>query len=248
MVGFEKQSFPVLEAGTGSKIVIMLHGVFSNMHESGRFDRQSELHVSNGYRTARFDHQAHGDRNTQSQTFRIPNMIRDFYDVYKRFEGMSEINLVASSFGASIFLIASHCFKDMQFRRVVLLNPVTDYKTLLLKPITPQMQCVFSDSFWEEVNQNGSREALNGIVFDQYNYVEFSILEPKRYIGELGENTLVIHGTDDTAVSYEECKENFLQNSAVSFEPIKGADHAFTDEKSESTSFKLIKSWIGRGN
>ena len=61
---------------------------------------------------------------------------------------------------------------------------------------------------------------------------------------DFAEDMLVIHGTADEIIPYEEAYA-FADNNLVEFVPVEGADHRFRDPKKMEIAMKAILEFFG---
>ena len=113
------------EKRTGHSVVVLAHGIFSNKDERGRFIRQAKLHVKNGSKVIRFDSRGHGESPVPSKEVTVAGMIIDFQSVlgYAKSIATGSLFVVASSFGASVFLLYLQTLAKIIPDRIVFLNP-----------------------------------------------------------------------------------------------------------------------------
>lgn len=236
------------ENKTNADAVILAHGIFSNKDERGRFVRQAELHTQKGCEVIRFDFRGHGEHPMTSKEVTIGGMIIDFQSVLKYAKSMTNGRLfvVASSFGASILLLYLQTLKKIRPDRIVLLNPVIDYRATLLEAILPWGKGLFNEAGYKELEQTGYITLEEDFKMKAEMVIEMSILRPYDLFKILDIPTRVIHGDKDSKVPYSITREYSLLSSYVDFQTIAGADHAFKPEADERKSFDLILDWLYR--
>ena len=226
--------------------VVLVHGIFSNKDEDGRFIRQAQLLSSNGFRVWRFDFRGHGNHPVRPRDLSISGMLIDLKSVLKYVsENHSQpISIVASSFGASITLLYLQTQDAISIKKLVLLNPVVEYKLTFLHPLKQQMRELFTSEKWLELKATGYICPLPDFCIPESLIIEMQLVRPFRTFDKLDIPTRVVHGSEDTAVSYELAMAYSLRSPNVDFQIIKGADHAFVEKKYESESFALILDWL----
>src|SRR5262249_40158917 len=154
------------------------------------------------------------------------------------------IYVVASSFGASIFLLAQLYSEMPHVQRAALLNPVTDYDDTFYTHASGELASIFSVDAWEKVHTVGSVEVVLGKHLSRRMAVEFRTLRPYLGFERLRMRTLVLHGTADSSVSFSLTKMNAARGDKVKFVAIEGADHAFVTPAEERETFRLIREWL----
>jgi len=226
--------------------VVLLHGIFTNKDESGRFVRQADFLVRNGFRVFRFDFRGHGKHPMKSGEITISGMIIDLKSVleYIAAKYRERILVSASSFGASVLLLYLQTNSKIKPEKMVLLNPVVDYKLTFLKPTTSETKKIFSESVFRELDRQGYIVPIEGFHISEEMIIEMELFRPYKAFYSLTIPTRVIHGNKDTSVPYEITMAHALQSDYVDFRIIEGADHAFIPKEYENQSFLLILEWL----
>src|SRR5262249_2801684 len=150
--------------------------IFSDKEEDGRYPRQAAVHESDGRRTLRFDWQGHGQHPVPFVDASISGNVDDLQTVLdyvaSKHQGQP-IYVVASSFGASIFLLAQLYSEMPHVQRAALLNPVTDYDDTFYTHASGELASIFSVDAWEKVHTLGSVEVVLGKHLSRRMAVEF---------------------------------------------------------------------------
>lgn len=229
-------------------IVILAHGIFSDKDERGRFIRQAKLHVERGSESIRFDFRGHGEHSLPSRDVTVCGMILDFKSVldYAKSRTKGRLFVVASSFGASILLLYLQTANKSRPSRIVLLNPVVDYKATLLEATLPWGKGLFNEAGFEELERTGFITLEEGFRMKAEMVTELDLLRPYETFKTLSIPTRVIHGNKDSKVPYSVTRKHAMTSSYVDFQTITGADHAFKPIAHERTSFDLILDWLYR--
>jgi pimeloyl-ACP methyl ester carboxylesterase len=232
-------------------IAVMLHGIFGEKNEDGRFTRLAQVLSQKNIASVRFDYSGHGDHSYESRRFSIANALADVTDMMNhvaKHHGSQELYIIASSFGASLALLYLRLEGAYIPKKMVLLNPVTDYVATFLKPMCKQMKEIFSAERLSTVYRNGEATfpGVEGAPFilTLPFIIEMHLYRPFETFHDLDIPTLVIHGDNDTAVPYAITRDQALQSPAVTFETIRGADHAFVEPEHEKRSFQLTGDFL----
>jgi pimeloyl-ACP methyl ester carboxylesterase len=233
--------------GPSRGVVVMAHGIFTDKTENGRYTRQAEIHHRLGYRTLSFDLQGHGDHPVSSANSTIAGNVSDFDSVLRFAQANMgpHVRVVASSFGGSIFLLHLMTRRPVEFERVLLLNPVTDYTDTFLHPTKGELKDGFSSANWERLFSVGFMEPVPGFRLSRKFGIELLTLMPYFGFDFLDVPTLIVHGSKDESVSCEVTRSNSLRSSLAQFHVIEGADHAFAANWEERASFTAIERWFG---
>lgn len=229
--------------------ILMLHGIFANKHESGRFDKYSELLNKNGYVTYRYDHRGHGNNPIDSSKMSIVDTVIDFVNIVSHInrENSNNLNLIASSYGAGIYLLALQNSKRLPLKKVLLLNPVVDFQSTFVNPLGEQLKEVFSKTNVLELENGNYIIGPNNTKITPSFFKELQLLYPYLSIPMLDNFTTVIHGSKDTAVSFDVCKSRIETNTSVDFIEIENANHAFREPESELQIFNTLSKIFPNG-
>lgn len=226
--------------------VVMTHGIFSTKDENGRYPRQARIHHDQGRRTVRFDWQGHGDHPIDFELSSVAGNVDDLQTVfdYATVTWADPLYIVASSFGASIFLMHRMLPDVHDVRRALLLNPVTDYRHTFYSAVGGELADHFGEQTWQQVWKNGRAELLPGKTMSRRLGIELLTETPYLGFTHLRIPTLVVHGTADASVSSEVTERNAGRSANVRFEAVEGADHAFAADWEERATFRLIRDWF----
>lgn len=225
---------------------IMVHGIFSDRDEHGRYIRQAALHNAAGRRTIRFDWQGHGRHPVSFLESSIAGNVDDLQSVidFCEREWGDDLSIVASSFGGAIFLLHQQTPSRRNFSKVVLLNPVTDFRHTFYDHVGGELMEEFSAKNWEQVFSHGQVTLLPGKTMSRRLAVELLTLKPYLGFDNLESPTMVLHGSADTSVSSELTRINSARSKLVTFREIPGANHAFASPWEEKETFSLIRQWF----
>jgi uncharacterized protein len=229
--------------------VLFVHGIFSEKTEDGRFSRLAAELASDGLNSWQFDYVGHGDSHRHSRDFTVASAIADFLMVaqaHRRAVGSLSRFLIASSFGGSVVLLAAVArhLADLGYDRVVLLNPVSDYRSSFLEPFGPQMQEIFTLEALRKIRAAGEAEVQPGFTLGLPALVEFELLHPADGFRLLDGPTLLLQGDQDTAVSHDVVLHHSSASPFVEFHTIHGASHAFTEPQFERATFDMMRTFL----
>lgn len=254
----ERTSFPngarvipaiVCEPSSIQRGALLVHGIFSEKDEDGRFIRLASRLGENATASLRFDFIGHGESQESSEEFTVAAALADFQiaaqEYATRFASVPR-SLVASSFGGSIVLLAAQAglLSALGIDRIVLLNPVTDYRSSFLEPFGEQMQEIFTPEALAQIRSKGAAEVADGFVLSLAVLLEFALLDPGRGFEKLDAPTLVLQGDKDTAVAHDVVKRHASSSSIARFETIEDAAHAFVEPKHEERVFSAVVDFL----
>jgi pimeloyl-ACP methyl ester carboxylesterase len=239
-------------ADTTKSAVIMLHGIFSEKTEDGRYNRLAAKLATAGLASWRFDFTGHGDDLLNSRDFSVAAALADFSIVAERHRLANPqvpCSVVASSFGGSIVLLAAAAgrLSELNFERYVLLNPVTNYINSFLEPFGAQMKDVFKPSVLEKIRSTGEAEIQPRFILSLPTLYEFKLLKPADGFSNLEASTLVLHGDRDTAVCHDTVRADSTSSDLVDFRTVRDATHAFTEPHAERLTFDLTTAFLTEG-
>lgn len=220
------------------KIVIFAHGLTVDKTDEGIFIRAEKgLHQA-GISTLRFDFRGHGDSSGVPETdVTISGELTDLSTVvdFAKIQGFTQIGLAGASFGGSIAALYAGKFPQ-NIKALLLANPVIDYQTAFLKPLTPWGRRQFKNLNQrldrDKVIKIGSRNfRLGKRLFD-----EMIAYSPGDSLSTYDGALAVVHGTNDSKIDFDSIQEIFLQlsNPQKIFTQIEQADHGFHVEPFET--------------
>jgi uncharacterized protein len=228
------------------KLVVMLHGIFSDKDERGRFIRLADRLVSRGCNVLRVDFRGHGEHSIRDKDTTISGMVVDVSATldFVRKQQPKELSVIASSFGASVLLLYFQSLYAGSIDRLVLLNPVVDYRATMLEATLEWGKNLFSQAGYDELRKTGYITLEEGFKMKVEAVVEMSIFRPYETFNRLTIPTLVLHGDHDSKVPYNVTKSAVEKCPCVTFHTIHGAEHAFKTEEHERETFELTTDWI----
>ncbi len=178
----------------------------------------------------RFDFRAHGDSEGRQEDLTICGIVNDIRAArahVREATGNEHVDLIGASFGGGISAFFAARYPEL-LRRLVLLNPLLDYKKRL----------VDDKPYWSEdrISKQAGRELTKqGFLFHNPSFKlgrpllnEVFYVQPHRALAEVKAPTLFVHGTADTFVSVESTREALKSMQApTSLIEVEGAQHGF---------------------
>ncbi|MES2676178.1 MAG: alpha/beta fold hydrolase [Pseudomonadota bacterium] len=228
------------------QMVLMLHGIFSNHTENGRYDRLANALNNAGFNTLNFDFRGHGESNFSTQEFSISGAINDLQAVIKTLQedGYKYVQLIASSFSACIAILANAIAQKNTIVSIAFLNPVVDlYNTVLLAK-SENNNPYFNPAIINNIFLNGSAILENGFVVSSQFFHELSFIKPYDFIQHLRIPTIVFHGTADEKVDFKISTTHFIKATNCKIVLIDEATHAFKDPDKEKIVFDGLVEWV----
>ena len=243
----EHNIFLIVDTKDGNKKVsILLHGIFTDKREKGRFDRLSSKLVEEGSDVIRFDFRGHGESNLSSTNFNVSGALTDLIYIINNLEEnkYDEINLVGSSFGGSIALLYFNTNQHKKIDRLILLNPVVNYSSTFINPELKWGKEIFSEENVKLIYKNGKGLVMNNFEASLDFYNQLQLINPEQCIENIDIPTLVFHGTIDDKVPCKLTINAYKNVPNAKLEIIEGAGHAFKEEKYETYVHEKIVRWI----
>lgn len=236
-----------VDAGPQSKrACILAHGIFVARSENGRFDRLAERLATHGISSLRMDLSGHGQSEIPSLESTVASMTDDMAYTYDYLGGLDakDIDIVASSFsGALLSLLCGNAYGP-RFSRVVLLNPVLDFKNVFVEAEMPEMAEIFSAEHIASAFRSGSFFPVPHFQMSRGFLTELMTMDVPKAYQEFGARHLVIHGTADELVSFKHTRQIVKNNRRATWRVVEGAKHAFNTEQAEAEAHKMVLDWL----
>jgi pimeloyl-ACP methyl ester carboxylesterase len=232
---------------TSNSVTLMAHGIFTDKHEKGRFDRLSNKLNLSGFDVLRFDFRGHGESPMESTTFTVLGALNDYLSALDWcFNEYDNVNVVGSSFGGSVVLLERLFNLKKKIRKIVLLNPVIDYQGTFTDAILDWGKEIFSKKHISELMEFGKSNIINDFIASKDFYIQLSILFPYLAIEKIDIPSLVFHGTKDDKVPISFAKKYFVGNVNVKLDVVEGAGHAFKEEVYENYVYYSAVDWVAK--
>jgi pimeloyl-ACP methyl ester carboxylesterase len=221
----------VLPSTVHGPAVVLVHGGGVTREEGGFYARLAAALAEAGLASLRFDFRAHGESEGRGEDLTISavaNDIRAAVSYVRDVTGSGLVDLIGASFGGGIsaFFTARH---PGQIRRLVLFNPLLDYKKRFIDDKPDWDSDQISEQAGQELAAQGflthsptfrlGRALLNEVFF----------LSPRQALTEVTVPVLLVHGTRDTFVPIESSREAARQitRTQAPLIEIDGAQHGF---------------------
>lgn len=232
--------------GCNDRTCLILHGIFTTRHESGRFERLAERLANAGISSIRIDLAGHGDNPIKSDETSVSKMMCDIYETLQWLNnnGYRTIDVIASSFSGALLSLLAKALSGLDVDKLVMLNPVLDFDSVFINAERNEMRDVFNDSAIRGAWLNGMFEPVPGYFMSREFLADLSSMDVARAYKLLNKKHLVIFGTEDELVSFETAKNIVGTNSNASWYEIDGAVHAFMDPKHEIIAHSKTIEWL----
>lgn len=223
-----------------SKAIMLVHGLTADKDESGIFIELGEKLKENSFSVFRFDLRGHGESEGNSVNTTIKKELSDvdnaIHEVISK--GYTNIGLLGASFGGSITTLYA-VNNQNKLKCLCLWNPVLNFDHFFLNPISPwvkeqkeRIDKEFVERGWATI---GSRKFAIGKQL----VIEMKTLFPYKELKNITIPIIIIHGTKDTKVSFEDSKEYVRNLKSGTFIKIEGAEHGFHEESYQNQVINL---------
>lgn len=234
----------------GLGVVVLAHGITAEMDEGGMFVRLADRLAGVGWTVLRFSFRGHGGSGGTQRGVTVAGEMLDL-DAAVGWAaercGGGRLVLVASSFGAVPALLLSP-YLEGRLGAVVLWNPVLDVRRTFVEPELP----------WGLENFGPERQGLLGsrgfLVVDGEFELGRVLFEEFRYYGDAPVRSfvsgttpaLVVHGDQDTYVSYEVARDAAAARANCEFHTVVGSDHGFDSREREDEAIDVTARWLDK--
>lgn len=222
--------------------VVLIHGIFVDKNEEGSFTRLSENLSEEGFRTIRFDYSGHGEHKTKPEEMRFSSILLDTYRMieYANNTTDKEIHIVASSFGAGIYLSYLKLNKSIKPDRIVMWNPAANFSKTFIEPEGKKLKEIFSKKKIDDLYENGVKNfhPTMDFPFSLEFMMELELYKPYEELNNLNAPTRIVHGNKDEELPHEMVKEQSKKSSSIEFHTINGAKHGFPEKESEKEAIQ----------
>jgi pimeloyl-ACP methyl ester carboxylesterase len=209
--------------------VVLVHGGGVTREEGGFYTRLAAALAEAGLPSLRFDFRAHGASEGRGEDLTIAAVANDIGAAVTHVREMTDtgpVDLIGASFGGGISALftARH---PGQVRRLVLFNPLLDYKERFIDDKPDWDGDQISEQAGLKLTEQGflahsptfrlGRPLLNEVFY----------LSPRQALSELTVPVLLVHGTGDTFVPVESSRAVAGQIGGARLIEIDGAQHGF---------------------
>jgi pimeloyl-ACP methyl ester carboxylesterase len=211
--------------------VVLVHGGGVTREEGGFFARLASGLAESGQPSLRFDFRAHGESEGQGEDLTIAgvtNDIRAAVTHVREVTGSGPVGLIGASFGGGISAFFAAQYPD-QVRRLVLFNPLLDYKKRFIDDKPEWDGDQISEQAGQKLTTQGFLAHSPTFKLGRALLNEIFYLNPRQALSGLTAPTLLVHGTRDTFVPIESSRAAVGQITTAEARLIEidGAQHGF---------------------
>ncbi|MGW5440581.1 alpha/beta hydrolase [Nocardia asteroides] len=233
-------------ASTSRGAVLLVHGVTVDLDEGGgMFVRLSERLVAAGFDVLRFSFRGHGNSAGTSRGVTVAGECLDLQaaveEIRVRFPG--PLSIVAASFGAVATAISLPWLAD-SLHRLVLWNPVLDLNHTFLEPELDWGRVNFGADQRKHLETSGYLVVDGTFELGRVLFYEFASYRPIDHFVNSEVRALIVHGDQDSAVSYEIAAEAARSRPDTDLRTIVGSDHGFDSREREDEAIDATVDWL----
>lgn len=229
-------------------LLILAHGITTNKDEDGIYTRFARRMLAASFDSIRFDFRGHGDSAWKPIDVTACGEILDFMTVYDwaARQGYEGIHLLATSFGASIALLAVQTFDLSAVRSLVMWNPVINYRNTFIEATVEWGKEFFNQKAINElVHRPYTIIPETGFRFGPRMTVELLLLHPEEATKKLRVPFLIVHGGEDTMVPASDARRFWLAaKRRGQYVEVPGVDHGFEDQI--EFVYSVTENWLLR--
>ncbi len=217
------------------KLVLMLHGFGSNMHEKENYDILSKKLLDNNIDSLRFDYLGHGlsEGNTEDLTIEIA--MNEALTLLKKYPH-KKLYIVGTSYGGGLAALLT---EKIKVEKLVLWSPLIDAKNNVINPQNHFCKDFLGDEALKQIKEKGYATFGNtNIKFNMNTFNDAKKYDVKKVLLNYKGKVKIFHGTLDLVVPYKQSLE--LENKNINVELIENAVHCFYDENSKEVINKTV--------
>lgn len=208
------------------KVIILAHGLTVDKDEDGVFTNLSKKLCQNGFAVFRFDFRGRGESSGKQQDMTISNELIDLEFAFKlMLKDFEKIGLVGASFGGGIATL--YAAKNSNVKSLCLWNPVLNFDHTIFRPFLPWLKGKINSMLSDVKTKGWTTFKGSGYKLGIKLFVEMRKCKPFTFLDKIQIPTLIIHGTKDTKVPYDDSlnySKNLINGRLIT---IKNAEHGF---------------------
>jgi len=232
------------------KAIILAHGITGDKDEVGIFTDLANLLKRNNFAVFRFDFRAHGESTGRSVDMTITGEMEDVKAALNEVKnrGYKNIGLLGASFGGGISALFVSDYQT-EFKCLCLWNPTLNYYHCYLSPTKTSIR-KFKAHIKNEVAKQGWAYLYgNTFKIGKALLEEMKYLSPYKALKKIGIPTVIIHGTKDKSVPYEDSKKYINNLKGINeFVTIKGSGHGFHGQpystQAQTATLKFFQQYL----
>lgn len=210
---------------------VLVHGGGVTRAEGGFFVRLATGLASAGIGSLRFDLRGHGESEGRQEDLTLSSLVNDIRAAAEHVSSINGIdgaaNIVGASFGGGVSGYYAANYPE-RVRRLVLLNPLLNYKRRLVDEKPYWHNDRIDESAAQELATDGFLPRSLTFRLGRALLNEVFYLQPHRVLPDFQAPTLFIHGTRDTFIPVDSSRWAADQMKAPArLLEIEGSQHGF---------------------
>lgn len=225
--------------------VVQLHGINAERDEGGMFVRLADALCERGFRVLRFSFRGHGASAGTSRGVTIAGEMLDLEAAveYARSGTPGPLFIVAASFGAVSTCLSLPWLGDL-LSGLVLWNPVLDLRRTFLEPELPWGLENFNAESLDRLAQEGSLLLDGEFELGRTLFAEMAKYDPLAAFAGDSTPSLVIHGDQDSYVSFAIAQQAAEARADCAFHTVVGSDHGFDTREREDEAIAVTVDFL----
>lgn len=214
------------------KAIILAHGLNVDKDEEGIFVDLADLLAQNNFAVFRFDFRGRGESEGKSIDITLATEQSDLAAAHAKVQkaGFKTIGLLGASFGGgNATLFAANHLHDL--KALCLWNPCLNYDHILINPTLPWISARNEVRKKELHTQGWTIVGSRNFVMSKAIFDEMAKVYPYEALKKITIPTIIMHGTDDTYVPYEDSQKYTAHLTQGTFITIPKGKHGFKKPK-----------------
>lgn len=239
-----------LHTGTNCPIsgtVVLAHGITVDKDEGGMFLRLADGLARRGLTVIQFSFRGHGRSEGTQRGMTISGEMLDLQAIieFAVRAHPERLSLVAASFGAVPVSLSLPYLGD-QLQAMVLWNPVLDLCRTFVNPELPWGRQNFSHEQQRMLRSVGYLLVDDEFQMGRVLFDEMRLYRPVDCFIASAVPALVVHGDQDTYVSYDIARSAAAARRNCDFHTVRGSDHGFDTRDREDEAIRVTIDWLIR--
>lgn len=226
--------------------VLLVHGITVDMDEGGgMFVRLAQQLTTAGFDVVRFSFRGHGESGGTPHGVTIAGECLDLQSAvaFTRGRFAGPLSIVAASFGAVSTALSLRWLAG-DLHSLVLWNPVLDLRHTFLEPELPWGKDNFGPAGQHQLLDRGFLTVDGEFELGRMLFVEFERYQPLDDLLANSVETLIVHGNQDAAVSYDIAADVARRRPHTVLHTVEGSDHGFDGRAREDEAIAATVQWL----
>ncbi|WP_281292711.1 alpha/beta hydrolase [Kitasatospora viridis] len=226
--------------------MVQAHGIAADLDEGGMFERLAESLVAAGFTVLRFSFRGHGESEGSQRGITISGELLDLQAALDRAqdeEAGAPLFVIAASFGAVATCLSLRWLSG-KLAGLVLWNPVLDLRRTFLEPELPWGLENFGPEALKQQEESGVLLLDGEFELSRVLFAEMRHWQPGESFVADATSALIVHGDQDSYVSYDVAREAAARHGNCDFHTVRGSDHGFDSRDREDEAIEVTADWL----